>query len=287
MLIQQLINGLLIGGVYAIIGVGFSLVYGVMGIINLAHGSLIMLGAYVTFQVFTSFGIDPFLGIIFSTLIMFLLGYLQQRYIINRVTRFGLPMTIVLTYGIDLVLINLALLIWSSDYRAVAPSYVGNGISLGNVVIPSVRLIIFVSSIIITGLLYLFLYRTRTGKAIRATALHREGAQLVGVDIEKIYAITFAVGSGLAGAGGSLLSMIFTITPFMGVPILSKAFAVAVLGGLGNITGAVLGGIVLGVAEAAGVALAGTQYQQMMGYLILLLVLIIRPQGLMGRRFFR
>lgn len=286
MLIQHIINGLLLGGVYATIGIGFSLVYGVMGIINLAHGSLIMLGSYVTFALFQSMGMDPFLSIPISLGVLFILGFLMQRFIINRVIKWGLFMTVVLTFGFDLVFINTALLIWSSDFRAVTPSYMGAGLQIGSAIIPYIRLAIFATSLLITWLLYQFLGKTRTGQAIRATALNREAAQLVGVDINYIYSITFGVGAALAGAAGAMFSTVFTISPFMGVPFLGKAFAVAVLGGLGNINGAILGGLVLGMAEALGSVVFGPGYQQAIGFIILLMVLVVRPQGLMGKQFF-
>lgn len=284
MLWQQLVNGLLLGGVYSIIGVGFSLVYGVMGIINLAHGSLIMLGSYLAYQIFSWLGIDPFLCMAMSAALMFLIGYLQQSLVINRVVNHGTQMTIVLTFGLDLVLINIALLIWTSDYRSVSPDYVSSSIQLGSLVIPFVRLLIFAAALMLTGGLWAFLYRTKTGQAIRATAQHMEAAQLVGVDIGKIFSVTFALGAAIAGAAGGMLSMVLTVTPFMGGPLLSTAFAVAVLGGLGNVKGAVFAGIILGVAEALGVTLLGPSYQAAMAYLILIVVLLIRPQGLMGRK---
>ncbi len=284
MVVQQLVNGLLLGGVYSIIGVGFSLVYGVMGIINLAHGALIMLGSYITFQLFAWLGLDPFVGLLGAALVMFGAGYLQQHYIINRVVNHGVQMSIVLTFGLDLVLINIALLIWSSDYRSVAPSYVSDSFLLGDVVVPLVRLAVFVVALLFTFLLYQFLRHTRTGQAIRATSLHNEAAQLVGVNVQKIYSLTFGLGAAIAAVAGGLLSMVLTVTPFMGAPLLSNAFAVAVLGGLGNVKGAVFAGVILGMAEALGVAILGASYQAMMGYLILLLALMVRPQGLFGRK---
>jgi len=286
LLIQHIINGLLLGGVYATIGIGFSLVYGVMSIINLAHGSLIMLGAYVTYVLFQQFGIDPFVTVPVSFMAMFALGFFIQKYITNCIIKWGLFMTVVLTFGFDLVFINTAMLIWNSNFRGVVPSYSGAGLELGIIVIPYIRLAIFIVSIALTWLLYQFLNHTRTGQAIRATALNREASQLVGVDINIIFAVTFGIGAGFAGAAGGLFSMIFPITPFMGVPFLGKAFAVAVLGGLGNINGAIVGGLVLGLAEALGAAAFGTGFQQGIGFMILLLVLVFRPKGIIGKQFF-
>lgn len=288
MLWQQIVNGLMVGAVYGAIGMGFSLVYGVMSIINLAHGSLIMIGSYIAFTAFSSsWHLDPFLSVPLAAAVLFVIGYLTQRYLINRVIRHGLAMTMVLTFGLDMVLINLALLLWSASYQAVNPSYMGSGLHLGPVMIPYGRLAVLVAALGITFLLYLFLNHTRIGNAIRATALQPEAAQLAGVEIEHIYALTCGVGSALAGAAGALLSTVFPLNPFMGAPFLGKAFTVAVLGGLGDVTGSVIGGLVLGVAEGLGVALLGTQYQQAVAFFVLIVILIIRPQGLLGRKFYR
>ncbi|GAB6171631.1 branched-chain amino acid ABC transporter permease [Paradesulfitobacterium aromaticivorans] len=286
MLLQSLINGLLLGGIYSVIGVGFSLVYGVMSIINLAHGSFIMIGSYIALTLFEKFHIDPFLAIIPSMMIMFVLGYGLQYFVLNRVIKYGLTMIVVLTFGLDLVLINIVLLIWSPEYRLVSPSYSGMSLQIGNITIPYIGLAIFGISVVLTIATYLFLNRTRYGKAVRATSLHKEAAQLAGVEISRIYSITFALSAALAGAAGAMFSTVFSITPFMGAPFLGKAFAIAVLGGLGNVTGAVYGGLILGVAEALGAALLGPEYQQIVGYVLLLVVLIVMPQGLMGRRYF-
>lgn len=283
---QVLVNGLLLGGIYAAVGVGFSLTWGVLNIINIAHGAMVMLGAYITFLLFSSFGVDPFLSIPASMLVLFLLGYALQRVLINRVIPHGVFMTLVLTFGLSLFLIDLALLLFSSDYRSVTPSYAGSGLSVGGVIVPYQRLGAFLISILIVALLNVYLGRSKTGRAIRATALNRQAAQLVGVDIARIYAVTFGIGAALAGAAGSLLAVTITITPFMGNVFIGKAFVIATLGGLGTVQGALIGGLVLGLAESLGAALIGPSYQQAIGFGILLLVLILRPEGIMGKQFF-
>ena len=283
---QVLVNGLLLGGIYAAVGVGFSLTWGVLNIINIAHGAMVMLGAYITFLLFSSFGVDPFLSIPASMLVLFLLGYVLQRVLINRVIPHGVFMTLVLTFGLSLFLIDLALLLFSSDYRSVTPSYAGSGLSLGGVIVPYQRLGAFLVSILIVALLNVYLGRSKTGRAIRATALNRQAAQLVGVDILAIYALTFGIGAAMAGAAGSLLAVTITITPYMGNVFIGKAFVIATLGGLGTVQGALIGGLVLGLAESLGAALIGPSYQQAIGFGILLLVLILRPEGLMGKQFF-
>ncbi len=287
-LLQAVVNGLLLGGFYAILGVGFSLVYGVMGIINLAHASLVMIGAYLTFTLFSGWGLDPFLSIPIVAVVLFAFCWLTQKYILNSLIRRGfLGMTVVSTFGLNLVLINIALLIWSANYRGVVTSYSGVAYDLGGVRLPLVRIIILVLSLVITYGLYQFLKRSKTGKAIRAVALNREAAELMGINVYGIYSITFGIGGALAGMAGSLLSPISSITPFMGGPLLGIVFSVAVLGGLGNVNGAVLAGVVLGVAQVVGVYFLGTPWQLAISYAIFILVLLFRPQGIMGVKFVR
>jgi branched-chain amino acid transport system permease protein len=287
-LLQAVVNGVILGGFYAILGVGFSLVYGVMGIINLAHASLVMIGCYLTFTFFSAWHLDPFLSIPIVAVILFAFCWAIQRFILNSLIRRGfLGMTVVSTFGLNLVLINVALLIWSANYRGVVTSYSGVAFDLGGLRLPLVRIIILVLSLIITYGLYQFLKRSKTGKAIRAVALNREAAQLMGINVYGIYSITFGLGGALAGMAGCLLSPISSITPFMGGPMLGIVFSVAVLGGLGNVNGAVLAGVVLGVAQVVGVHFLGTPWQLAISYAIFILVLLFRPQGIMGVKFVR
>jgi branched-chain amino acid transport system permease protein len=284
--LQSLVNGILLGGVYACVGLGFSLVWGVTNVINLAHGVMIALGAYVTFWAYQGLGLDPFLSVPLAMLVVGLLGYAIQRYLVNLVVRTGVFMTLILTFGIQLVLIDSALFLFSGDYRAVTPSYGGTGLDLGPVVVPYVRLGIFAIGLGLTWGLHLFMTRTRTGNAIRATALNRDAAQLVGVDIGRIYAVTFAIGAALAGAAGALLSTLYTITPVMGQPLLGKAFVIACLGGLGTMWGSLIGGLILGLAETVGAATIGPAYQQALSFGLLVVILVVRPEGIVGQRFF-
>lgn len=272
------------GGLYGLAAVGFSLVWGVMGLINLAHGSLIMVGAYVAFWAFSALGIDPFVGIIPAMVVLFLIGYALQRWLINPVLKGKMIMVMMLTFGIDLVLQNVALWLFTADYRSITTSYSGIGLSLGPVVVPYVRLAVGLLAVLLATGLHLFLNRTRTGRAIQATAQNRDAAQLTGVSVKQIYALTFGVGAAMAGAAGAMVSTLQTITPTMGVGFLTKAFVVTVLGGLGHVSGALLGGVVLGLAEALGAAAFGPGYSEATGFLLLILILILRPQGLFGRR---
>lgn len=284
--VQSLVNGILLGGVYACVGLGFSLVWGVTNVINLAHGVMITLGAYVTFLAYHQFRLDPFLSLPLAMLAMAGLGWVVQRYLVNFVVKSGVFMTLILTFGLQLVLIDSALFLFSADYRAVTPSYGGTGFEVGTVVVPYTRLAIFGISLGLTYLLHLFMTRTRTGSAIRATALNKDAAQLVGVDIGRIYAVTFALGAALAGAAGSLLSTLYTITPVMGQPLLGKSFVIACLGGLGTMWGSLIGGLILGLAETVGAATIGPAYQQAISFGLLVLILAVRPEGIVGKKFF-
>lgn len=283
---QVIVNGLLLGGLYAAVGVGFSLVWGVMNVINITHGSFLMLGAYVSYWLFRLYHVDPFLSLPVVMLVMFGLGYLLQRYIVNAVVKTGVFMTLVITYGMNLFFVNLALLLWKGDYRSITPEYAGTGFQVGGLIIPYIRLVSVVLALVLTLLLQLFLSRTRVGNAILATALNKNAAQLVGIPVGRIYAITYGIGAALAGAAGALMSAIYVITPFMGEPFIGKAFVVACLGGLGTATGAVLGGMVLGLAETIGGAIVGPSYQEAISFIVLVLILILRPEGIIGRRFF-
>jgi len=287
-IIQAIINGLLVGGLYALLGVGFSLVYGVMGIINLAHAALVMLGSYVTCTLFLSTGLDPFLSIPIVAVVLFGFCWLVQKFLLNPLIKRGfLGMTVVSTFGLNLFLINLALLIWSADYRSVVTSYSSIAFDIGDIRLPLVRVIILLVSLLLTWILWQFLQRSKTGRAIRAVGLNRDAAQLMGINVYRIYNITFGIGGAMAGVAGALLSPISSVTPFMGVPMLGIVFSVAVLGGLGNVSGAVLAGIILGVAQTVGVYFLGTAWQLAISYAIFILVLLVRPQGITGVKYVR
>ncbi len=283
---QIVVNGLLTGGLYALVAVGFSLVWGVMNVVNIAHAAYIMLGAYVSYWLYQLYGWDPFLSIPAAMAVLFVFGYLVASLVLNRVIRYGLVMTLVLTFGIDLILQNAALMLWSADYRSVTPAYAGQGLALGGVMVPYVRLAVFVLAIVFVILFSLFLSRTRMGNAIQATALNPAAAELTGVRIERIYALTYAIGAALAAAAGSMISVVYTIQPQVGNVFLTRAFVITVLGGLGSIPGALLGGVLLGLAESFATVTVGIGWSEAVSFSLLVIILIVRPQGLLGRRFF-
>jgi branched-chain amino acid transport system permease protein len=280
---QTLINSILLGGIYACVAMGFSLVWGVMNILNVLHGTFLMLGGYATFWMFQLYGIDPFLGMPITILLMFCVGYLTQYLVINLVIRAPLFITLILTFGLELFAVNMALYFWTGDYRAVQTTYAEFSFHVGGLVIPFIRLALFCLAILLTGLLFWFMAKTRTGRAIRATRMDLDGARLMGVNIGRIYAITFGLGAALAGAAGSLISVGFSISPVMDVEFLAKSFVICIIGGLGNMVGALVGGLVLGLAENFGAYYFGPGYQNAIGYIIMVLVLFIRPEGLLGK----
>lgn len=289
---QYVVDGILAGGVLAMVAVGFSLVWGIMNIINLAHGAFVMLGAYVTYELFKLLHVDPFLSLPVSFVLLFALGYALQRWVINWVVRAPILTTFLLTFGLSLLIVNIALVIWTGDRRGVDTWYSGANFALGGVTVPWVKLLTLIAALVITGALQLWLSRSKTGRAIRATAMDIGAAELSGVRVAQIYAIVFGLGAGLAGVAGTLIALSSSISPTMGDPYLISAFAVCVLGGLGSVQGALVGGIVYGVIQALATSWQGTILgQQISGsglsdaiaFVVLLLVLIVRPTGLLGR----
>lgn len=292
LLVQDLVNGILAGGILAVVALGFSLVWGIMNIINLAHGAFIMLGAYVTWQLFVSFHLDPFLSIPISFAVLFALGYLTQRYLINWVARAPVLTTFLLTFGLSLLIVNVALLIWTGDTRGVTTAYSGTNFTVAGITVPWAKLYTLIAALAITGAMHLWLTRSKTGRAIRATSMDIGAAQLTGVRVAQIYAVVFGLGAGLAGVAGTLVSLSYSLNPAMGQPFLIKAFVVCVLGGLGSVQGALIGGLAYGVVEAFASQLdftigaqhiSGTGLQDAVALVVLLIVLIVRPTGIMGR----
>jgi branched-chain amino acid transport system permease protein len=291
---QVLISGVLLGGLYALIGLGMSLIMGVMKIINLAHGELMMVGMYVTFWSFTLFKIDPYVSILFVFPILFFLGAMLQKWLIAPVMEAEsiLPENqVLLTVGIGLVLSNLALLAFTADYRSVPVSYAsktiywdiragGQTISLS---FSWAMLVAFAIALVLGAALFLFLGFTDLGRMIRATSQDTRAAALMGVNTKRITYITFGLGSALVGAAGALLAPVYYLFPQIGGPFTLKAFIITVLGGLGNIPGAVLGGVVLGLAESLGSVYVSLGYKDAFGFIIFVLVLIFLPKGLLGK----
>lgn len=283
--VQLVILGLLAGGVYVAVGVGFGLVWGVLNIVNLAHGALVIVGAYLTWQLFNTFGLDPFLSLPLVAVALFAFGYALQRGIINRIIRAPLLFTFMLTFGVNLVLINVLLLVFKSDFRSVTTSYSGQGLELGAIVIPYTRLASLAAALLLAAVLAFILNRTRTGLAIQAVAADRDAAQLVGIDLRHLYAFTFGLGAACAGVAGGLITLIQAITPTAGEPYTLQAFVVVILGGLGRVSATVVGGLAFGLVEVFGQSIpgSGSVFANAIAFGLMVLVLVTRPQGLFGR----
>ncbi len=280
---QSLLSGVLIGGVYALIGIGLTIIFGVMRIINFAHGDIMMIGMYLTYNLFAMAGIDPFLSIAITIPIMFVFGALLQKLFINRVLN-ALPQNqILLTIGLGLIMSNTMMLIYTSDYKILSTSYSSSSVKLFGISISEPLAISFVITAAITALLYWFFLKTDTGQAIRATAQDREAAQLMGINVKRMSIIAFGLGAALAGTAGALISPTYYIFPQIGSIFTLKAFVITVLGGMGSILGATLGGVIIGVAESMGAVYISSGWKDVVVFVLFLLVLLFKPAGLLGK----
>lgn len=284
--LQATLYGLLQGGLYALVAVGFSLVWGVMNVVNVAHGAFVVVGAYVAWLLNTRFGVDPLLGMAAGALLLFLVGYALQRLLINLVVNAPVWMTLLLTFGLQLLIVNGLILTFSGNFRSITTSYAARALTLGEVRIPYGRLIGFVLATLLTAGLVVFMNRARTGQAIKATGMDRSTARLMGIHARHIYALTFAIAAALAGAAGSVVGFVGTFSPADAGTFTLRSFVISVLGGLGNMWGALAGGLVLGVAEAWGGQYLSTTLVNAIAFGVLVLVLIVKPSGLLGRPFY-
>jgi len=283
---QVLVNALVLGCLYACIAIGFSLVWGVLNVINLIHGSFIVLGAYLAWGLYQSLAIPPWYALLVAAPLFFVFGYLLQRSLLNRVIAAPVLVTLTLTFGLDLILNNAMIYFFKADYRKLSLHPSMGSVSVFDVVVPVDRLIATASALALTGLLYLVLRRLRVGRAIVAVRLDRDAAVLMGVDVKSIYAIAFGFGAALAGCAGVLMALIFPISPLTSSTYLGKAFVVCVLGGLGSVSGALAGGLLLALVEGVGSTLIGPAHATTLSFALLIVFLIARPQGLLGRKGF-
>ena len=282
--LQILVNGLVLGGLYACIASGFSLVWGVLNVINILHGSFIVLGGYLAFYAYVQLGIHPFLSILIAAPLFFAFGYLMQRAMINRMIAAPVLLTLTLTFGLDLMLSNAMLAAFTADFKKLILNPPLGNISFATVVVPVDRLAAMLLALALTAMLYLVLSRSRIGRAIVAVRMDREAAALMGVNVKSVYAITFGLGALMAGAAGPLLATIFPISPLSGPVYLGKAFVICVLGGLGSVPGAMIGGLALGVVESFGGLWFGPEHATTLSFVLLIVVLLVRPEGLLGRK---
>jgi len=282
-LLQSLISGILIGGVYALIGIGLTIIFGVMRVINFAHGDIMMIGMYMTYSLFTLFGIDPFVAIAITIPLMFLFGAFLQKVFINRMQG-ALPQNqILLTIGLGMIMSNTMMLVYTSDYKILTTDYSSSSISVAGISISTPLAISFLITAAITAMLYWFLLKTDTGQAIRATAQDREAAQLMGINVKWMSILAFGMGSALAGTAGALISPTYYIFPQIGSTFTLKAFVITVLGGMGSIVGATIGGVIIGVAESVSAVYISSGWKDVVVFVLFLLVLLFKPAGLMGK----
>jgi branched-chain amino acid transport system permease protein len=280
---QSLISGILQGGTFALVGIGLTLIFGVMRIINFAHGDLLMVGMYLTYFAFKLLGIDPYVSLLLTLPLMFMLGAVIQKVFINRVLD-ALPQNqILLTIGIGLVLSNLAMMFFTSDYQILSTSYSSSSVKVAGLSISVPLLLSFLVTAAITAALYAFLLKTDTGQAIRATAQDRDAAQLMGINVKWMSVLATGLGTALAGAAGALISPTYYIYPQVGGAFTLKAFVVVVLGGMGSIVGATLGGVVVGVTESVAASCVSSGVKEIFVFILFLLVLLFRPAGLLGK----
>jgi len=284
---QVLLNGMALGGLYACIAAGFSLVWGVLNVINILHGSLIVLGAYLAFFAHQKFGIDPFLFAPIAGLALFMLAYPLQKHVVNRVMGRPVLITLTLTFGLNLFLDNAMLKFFSADFRKITFDEPWGLLDLGGVLMPVDRLMATATGLALVFALWLLLRNTQLGRAIIAVRMDSQAAALMGIDVNRTYALAFALGAFMAGSAGALLSGIFPISPVTSSVYLGKAFVICVLGGLGSIPGVVVGGFALGVIESFGTLALGPELALTLAFLVLIALLMFRPSGLLGKRGFQ
>lgn len=280
--VQSIVSGILTGSLYAMIGVGLTVIFGVMRIINMAHGDMVMLGMYGSFLALTYLKIDPFLSIIIWIPIAFLMGVFIYRFLLKNIVPAGELNTLLYTAGLSLFIANLVLLTVTGDYRTIKLKYAIMPLRPFGIAVPIPLAIAFGMAILITIALYWFLVRTDTGRAIRATSQEPEAAALMGVNVDRMAIITFALGTALACSAGVLLAPSLYLYPTVGEILVAKCFVIVVLGGLGSVPGAIAGGLLLGVAESLGAVYVSVAYKDAIGLVMFLLVLLFRPSGLFG-----
>lgn len=286
LVVQVIANGVVLGCLYACIALGFSLVWGVLNVVNLMHGSFIVLGSYLAWTVYNALGLQPWSALLLAAPVFFALGYAVQRGVLNRAIAAPVLVTLTLTFGLDLMLNNGMLLAFGANYQRLILEPPLGSVSVGGVVVPVDRLLAMALALLLSLLLYLLLRRSRIGRAIIAVRLDADAARLMGVDVKSIYAVAFGLGAAMAACAGVLLAMIFPISPNASGTYLGKAFVVCVLGGLGSVPGAVVGGLLLGLVESVGSLALGPELAVTLSFALLIVFLVLRPHGLMGRRGF-
>ena len=280
--LQAVVNGLLIGGIYALVSIGVTLIFGVVKVVNFAQGEFVMIGMYISFFLATHFGMDPLASLLVSMPILFVAGVLLQHFLIRRVLKLGDMPQIFLTFALSLLLTNLALLLLTADYRTLQTSYSDMAIHIGPIYIAVAKLIAFAVAMVLSGLLWVFLHTTDLGKAMRAAAQNAEVAMLMGINPNRVFCVAVGVALALAGAAGSLLMPFYPAYPMAGQTFILMSFVAVVLGTLGNITGALIASLMMGVAESLGIQFVGADSGLIVVFAMFLFTLLVRPTGIFG-----
>jgi branched-chain amino acid transport system permease protein len=282
--VESLLNGILVGGVYSLMAIGLTLVFGVMKVINFAHGSLIMLGMYTAYWSVALLHVNPYLCIPIAFAVLFVIGACFQKFLINPILDAPEHNQLLLTLGVSLFMENFAVFLWSPDYRVMKTSYAGINFYFGDVSISLVRLLAFGFAMFLSAIIYLMLAKTDLGKAIRAASEEPRGALLMGINIRRIYLITFGIGAACAGVSGAAITPFIPVYPYVGWLFVITAFVVVVLGGMGNILGAFVGGLIIGLADSLGAMFLPGAMKSIISFTIFILILLFKPTGLFGRK---
>lgn len=282
-LASPIIIGILLGGLYVVVAQGLSLVFGVMKVINVAHGTLVILGSYLAFAILSTFGIDPILGLLIGAPIFFLLGILIEKFLLNRAVKMSADAALIIAFGIALVVQNAIQIIWTPMSRSLITDYSFESIQIGDIYIPVVYILDFAAALIVMFLIHQFLKRTYLGQAITASSQDRQTAELMGINPNRVNQIAFGIAMALAAVAGVFFGLTFSFNPTTGNALLIIAFGVIILGGLGSMVGTFIGGVIFGLSQTLGGHFFGPTGQLIVPFMMVLVVLTIRPQGLFGR----
>lgn len=282
--LQSLVDGILMGGVYALAALGLSLIFGVLKITNFAHGAMMTVGMYAVYVISTGTGMSPYLALPLAMVMMFAIGYMIQRFLICRIEHAPAHNQLLLTLGVAYIMENLLLMIFTPNYRSLSVSGFQKALRLGGLTFAPAKLIAFGVVIVVTLFIYLLLYRTPTGRSIRAASQNDDGARLIGINVRRIRAIAFSIGAVCTGIAGGLLTPVMSIYPTLGENFQLKCFVIAVLGGMGNLWGALVAGLLIGVVESLSGYFLGGSWSEMLIYGCFILILLVCPTGLFERR---
>jgi branched-chain amino acid transport system permease protein len=281
-LLQLIINGLLLGGIYALISIGLTLIFGVVRVINFAHGEFLMLSMYLSYFSYAYLGLNPYLSLLIAVPVMFLAGMAIDQIIIRPLREAPAYMQVFATVGLSIVLLNLSLFLFTGDYQSIHMTFAEKTFRLAGLSLSYAKLVIFFSAILVSLTLYLYLQHTTIGKQIRAIAQDRMAAMLMGINLNRIYMLTFGIGTALVAIAGGLILPVYYVFPSVGVYFVLTAFVVVVLGGMGNMIGALLGGLIIGITDSLSGYYIDPSLKEVISFIIFLVVLLIRPSGLMG-----